>query len=496
MSLLKEFLSFYGRIEDVKQAISLLSWDQQVYLPEGASEARGQQLASLGSISHEMLTSSKMKDYLSQLAKENFKEDSDEATILARAAKSFERATKLPSDFIEAFTKQRAKASNAWVKARASNDFKAFEPELRKIIEMTRQEADFLGFDEHPYDALHDEYEMGSTAAQLKPMFAELRDESVKLLDKLKAGTAPDDSIIHSHFDLNTQREVAEAIAKKLGFDFNHGRLDPTVHPFAQDISKYDVRITTRYFEDFFNPAFFGTMHEAGHAMYEQGIADKYYRTPLGAAISLGIHESQSRLFENLVGRSYEFWQGYYADLQAAFPHLKSTSLDTFYGAINKVEPSLIRVEADEVTYNLHILIRFELELALLEASLDVADLPEAWNEKYQAYLGITPPNDAEGCLQDVHWSEALIGYFPTYTLGNLASVQLFEAAQKAHPTIKDDMRSGDFSKLLGWLRENIHSHGSRYTPHELITKATGEALSAKAYVAYLDKKFSSIYGV
>ncbi len=497
MSKLAEFKAFYGRIEDLKQSSSLLSWDQNVYMPEGAHETRAQQLATLNSVIHELMTSNRMKDFLAALSKENFAEESDEGRLLARASRNVEQASKLPAEFVETLTLQRSRAVSTWLKARAQNNFKLFEEDLTKIFDLVRQQADYLGYDSHPYDALHDQYEMGSTVAELKPMFAELREETVKLLKVLGEAKQIDNGLMHQAYSIDRQREVSEDVARLIGYDFQHGRLDPTVHPFAQDISKYDVRITTKYMENWFASSFFGTIHEVGHALYEQGIADKYHRTPLGTAVSLGVHESQSRLYENMVGRSQSFWQGYYPSLQKHFPeNLAEVSLADFYRAINKVEPSLIRIEADEVTYNMHILVRFELELALLEGNLKVADLPEAWNEKYQRYLGITPPNDAQGCLQDVHWSEGIIGYFPTYTLGNLMSVQLFEAAQRAYPNIVEDMKKGEFDNLLGWLRETIHQHGSKYTPAELVTKATGQALTAKPYIQYLNQKFKSVYGI
>ncbi|MCA9837727.1 MAG: carboxypeptidase M32 [Trueperaceae bacterium] len=497
MSQLDEFKAYYGRVEDLKQSLNLLSWDQHVYMPQGAAETRAQQLSTLSSLIHEYTTSQQMKDLLAQLARQHYAEDSDEGRLLARAQRSVDQASKLPAEFVETLSRQRSKTAHVWLKARAENNFKLFEKELAKIYDLVRQQADYLGYETHPYDALHDQYEMGSTVAALKPMFAELREETVELLKALGTAEQIDDALMHKAYDTEKQRQVSEEVARRIGFDFEHGRLDPTVHPFAQDISKYDVRITTKYVENWFASSLFGTMHEAGHGMYEQGIADAYHRGPLGAAVSLGVHESQSRLYENLVGRSYAFWQGYYPRLQAHFPaQLSDTSLDDFYRAINKVEPSLIRIEADEVTYNLHILIRFELELVLLEGSLKVAELPEAWNEKYEAYLGITPPSDALGCLQDVHWSEALVGYFPTYTLGNLMSVQLFEAAKRAHPGIEADMVQGDFTKLLSWLRDTIHQHGSKYTPAELVQKATGQALTAKPYISYLNSKFRALYGL
>ena len=317
------------------------------------------------------------------------------------------------------------------------------------------------------------------------------------LADRENNGENHSDAPLRQAFPEAEQEAFAVGIIRAFGYDFDHGRLDRTVHPFATSLSKYDVRITTRYVANFLSPALFGTLHEAGHAMYEQGISSAYDRSPLGTAVSLGIHESQSRLWENLVGRSNGFWCWAYPQLQETFPaQLGTTSQDDFYGAINRVSPSLIRVEADEVTYNLHIMVRFELELALIEGTLKAADLPEAWNAKYEDYLGVTPPDDAHGCLQDIHWSLGMFGYFPTYTLGNLISVQLFEAAKAAHPELDQDIQNGHFDKLLGWLRENIHQHGSRYEPAELLERATGSGLDAGPYIRYLKEKFGTLYGI
>ena len=493
---LNDLKNHFAIIDDLGTAASLLGWDQNTYMPAGATAARGQQMATLGVLIHQQVTDKQVGKWLKELGKAKL--SPTDTAMVARIHHGYKRATKVPGAFVEEITKHRAKSQGAWIQARQENNFAMFAPELKKMIDLSRKQADYLGYKEHPYDALHDAYEIGSTAANIKSVFGPLRDETVKLVkaisqSKKKIG----DKVLHQTYDEGLQEHFAVKVAKTLGYDFNHGRLDRTVHPFAQGISKYDVRITTRYDQNFLNMALFGTMHEAGHAMYEQGIADKYYRTPLGHSISLGIHESQSRLWENLVGRSLTFWQWAYPDLQKTFPkQLKKVPLETFYAAINKVEPSLIRVEADEITYNLHIMVRFELELALLEGTLKVKDLPEAWNSKYQEYLGITPPNDAVGCMQDIHWSYGLIGYFPTYTLGNIMSVQLFEAAKKAHPKLELEMKNGKFETLLNWLRQNVHQHGSRYLPQELLKRATGSTLDSGPYIRYLNNKFRALYGI
>ena len=485
-------------IEDLGQAQSLLSWDQNTYMPDGATAARGQQMATLGKLSHERLTDTELSEMLRALEDVQFAEESDERALLEVTRRNVERAMKLPGEFIEDFTKARAAGQQAWIKARAEADFAQFAPHLETILDFSKRQADYLGYDDHPYDALHDLYERGSSTAKVRAVFAELRDATVPLVkDVTEKGRKISDAPVRQPFEEPLQEQVGVEVVENFGYDFERGRLDRTVHPFAQSMSQYDVRITTRYQSDFLNPALFGTMHESGHAMYEQGVADAYYRSPLGNAVSLGIHESQSRLWENLVGRSYGFWEYKYPRLQEVFPaQLGEVSLDDFYAAINKLEPSLIRVEADEVTYNLHILVRFELELALLEGSLSVQDVPEAWNAKYGDYLGLTPPDDAQGCLQDIHWSFGAVGYFPTYTLGNIMSVQLFEAAKRAHPEIEAEIRQGTFGTLLGWLRENVHRHGAKYEPSDLLKRATGSELNAKPYINYLNTKFRSLYEV
>ena len=494
---LQDLKHYLAVIEDLSQAQSLLSWDQNTYMPDGAAAARAQQMATLGKLAHARLSDPQLRAMLGEL-ETAFPAESDEAALLKVTKRNVERATKLPGDFVEDFTKARSAGQQAWVKARADSDFALFAPHLETILDFARRQADYLGYDEHPYDALHDLYEQGSSTATVKTVFADLRDATVPLVKEVvENGRDISDAPVHQPFEEALQEAFGVEVVKSFGYDFERGRLDRTVHPFATGISKYDVRITTRYSPDFLNPALFGTMHEAGHAMYEQGVADEYHRSPLGSAVSLGIHESQSRLWENLVGRSYGFWEYKYPRLQEVFPEqLGEVSLEDFYAAINKLEPSLIRVEADEVTYNLHVMVRFELELALLEGSLSVSDLPDAWNAKYQEYLGLTPPDDAQGCLQDIHWSFGAIGYFPTYTLGNIMSVQLFEAAKRAHPDLETEIRRGEFGTLLTWLRENVHQHGSKYEPRDLLKRATGSDLDAKPYTDYLNAKFRSLYGV
>ena len=485
-------------VSDLSQAHAVLSWDENTYMPEGAAEARGQQMATLETVAHERLTDPALAELVASLEAAGLPEGSVESATVRQARRAVDRASKLPPALVEALGKHTARARAVWARARQENDFAAFAPELARMLELKREEADALGFEGHPYDALHDLHEPGSTAERVRAVFTPLRRELTELVAEIReAGSVIDDAVLHQAFDEAAQERFALDTVTAFGYDLEHGRLDRTVHPFATALSKYDVRITTRYQGHFLNAALFGTMHEAGHALYEQGVADAYYRTPLEDTASLGVHESQSRLWENLVGRGRDFWEGAYPRLQRTFPaQFGRVGLDTFYAAVNRVEPSLIRVEADEVTYNLHIMLRFELELALLEGSLAVHDLPEAWNRGMQDMLGITPDSDATGVLQDVHWSIGLIGYFPTYALGNLISVQLFEAARAAHPQIPREIRAGRFGTLLGWLRDNVHRHGARYLPDELLRRATGSPLDAGPYLRYLRAKYGELYGL
>jgi carboxypeptidase Taq len=387
-------------------------------------------------------------------------------------------------------------AHGHWVKARAKNDFASYEPWLTQIIELSQEQAELYGYEDEKYDALLDKYERDMKAAEVRAIFDAVKAELVPLREAIEdRGTAVDDSIVHQHFEIVKQKQFARYAAAAIGYDFSRGHLGTVVHPFATSFSQNDARITTRWQPDFLNPALFGTLHESGHAMYEQGTHPDLARTPLARGTSLGIHESQSRMMENMVGRSRGFWQKHYPVLRALFPEqLGEYTIEAFYRAINKTQSSLIRVEADELTYNFHIILRFELEQAMLNGELAAKDLPAAWNEKMQTLLGITPPTDSEGCLQDVHWSKLYFGYFPTYALGNLYAAQLYETAVAQNPTIIDEMSRGETTSLVAWMRENIHQHGKKYTPRELIQRATGQPLSHEPFVRYVTAKFSDIY--
>ncbi|MGI9049378.1 MAG: carboxypeptidase M32 [Rubrobacteraceae bacterium] len=480
---------------DLGAADAALGWDRQTYMPQGGVEGRAEQLSTLSRLSHEMLVSEETRSLLDSV--EEPEQGSVEAAVLRRTRREYDKATKLPGRLVGDISRQTALAQSAWVGARENSDWGAFLPYLEKILDLEREAAEHLGYEDHPYDALLDDYEPGAKKEKLQQMFDELKSAAVPMLRDIAAATDEDRTApLHGDFDEDRQEEFGRAVISRFGYDFKRGRQDRVVHPFCVPIGgPGDVRITTRFDPTWLSPALFATMHESGHAMYEQGVDPSYSRTSLASGVSMGVHESQSRLWENLVGRSRGFWSHYYPGLQEAFPEaLGNVSLEKFYRAANAVAPSEIRVEADEVTYNLHILIRFELEVALIEDNLSVADLPEAWNAKTEEYLGFTPKNDARGVLQDVHWAAGLFGYFPTYTIGNVLSVQIFESAVEAHPEIPEEIARGEFATLLGWLRENIHRHGSRYEPEELIERATGRPTETAPYLNYLKDKFGELY--
>jgi carboxypeptidase Taq len=490
------------RLDDLfylTSAAAALSWEQQTYMPTGGAQTRAGQLATLARLEHEMFTAHETGALLQAAAQEVADADygSPAASLVRVTQRDYDLRTKIPAALVAELTHHQALAQGAWVQARAQNDYGHFEPALAKMIELTRQVAEHLGYTDHIYDALLNNYEPGMKTAAVAAMFDALKLDLVPLVAAIKANAGRvNDDMLHRDYPLDRQEAFTERIAAAYGFDFAHGRQDQSAHPFCQAFSPEDVRITTRFDPKFLNSALFGTMHETGHALYEQGSAGPGLHMRLRSGTSLGVHESQSRLWENIVGRSRGFWKHWYPELQKTFPEsLGDVELEAFYRAINKSGPSFIRVEADEVTYNLHIIIRFEMETELLTGQLTVKDAPEAWNAKYQSYLGITPPTNSVGILQDIHWSIGLIGYFPTYSIGNLLSAQFYEKALAAHPAIPAEIEAGKYDTLLGWLRTNIHQYGRTYQPQELVQKVTGERLNSRAYIAYLRAKYGEIYG-
>lgn len=482
-------------------ASALLEWDMQVMMPQTGGGARAGQIATVSRLRHEIFTSDKTGELLEAAAAElaGADYDSDEVSLVRVVQQDYAQAQKLPASFVEQQAQITTEAHETWAKARAENDFQLFLPKLERIIEMVRQQAEYIGYTDHPYDALIGEYERGITTAEVKSIFDGHKAQLVELVaEVLEHADRVNDSVLHQPFDVEQQRAFAHWASETIGFDYSRGRQDVAVHPFATSIgSRYDVRLTTRFYPEFFNPAFFGSMHESGHGMYEQGVSPSIAGTHLGSGTSLGVHESQSRLWENIVGRSRGFWEFALPKLQAVFPsQFSGADVDTLYKAFNKVERGFIRVEADEATYNLHIMLRFELETELLKGTLQARDLSEAWNSRFESYFGVTPPSDTLGVLQDVHWSAGLIGYFPTYALGNLLSVQYYNKALEAHPEITEEITRGEFSTLLTWLQENIYQHGRKFTSAELTKRVTGGAMDSQPYLHYLQNKYRGIYGL
>ena len=492
---LKELL---GVVSDLGLSAAVLGWDQQTYMPPGGAGARAMQLATLSRLAHEKFVSEELGEIL-EFAKvdvEGIDPDSDDYCLVRKTDRDYQKEVKVPSEWVGEFSRVTALAHQDWEKARAESNFSLFEPRLEKIVGLRREYADFFGPYDHIYDPLLDDYEPGMKTVDVKSVFATIRPRLISLVQAIaEQGEPVDDAPLHRNFDEKKQWDFGIEVARAIGYDFNRGRQDKAVHPFTTNFGTGDVRITTRFDPHFLNTALFGTMHEAGHAMYEQGIDPALNRTPLGAGTSLGMHESQSRMWENLVGRSKAFWITFFPRLQEFFPgQLGNVELDDFYWMINKVERSLIRVEADEATYDLHIMLRFELEIALMDGSIEVKDLPDAWNAKFEEFLGITPPDDAQGVLQDIHWSSGYFGYFPTYALGNLISAQLWEKINIDIPDMGSKIAKAEFGDLLTWLQEHIHRFGSKYEPLDLLKRATGQSLNAEPYLQYLERKFGEIY--
>jgi carboxypeptidase Taq len=487
-----------AEIHDLSKAAALLSWDQQTYMPPGAVGARSEQLATLSRMAHTLFVDGATGDLLDAATPlvESRPYDSDDASLVRVARRDYERSRKLPADFVAELTRTTSTARAAWAVARQRSDFELFQPHLETIVGLVRRQADYLGYAEHPYDALLDLYEPDMRTAEVRQLFADLRAGLAPLVKAVAARPdAVDDALLTRDYDEPTQIKAGERIIAAIGFDFERGRQDFSAHPFCTSFAPTDVRITTRVSRNHLSEALFGTLHEMGHALYEQGVSPTLVRTRLAGGTSLGIHESQSRMWENLVGRSRAFWRHFLPLLQETFPaQLGDVDVEQFYRAINRSQPSLIRVEADELSYNLHVMLRFELELALLEGRLAVAELPAAWNELMEQYLGLTAPDDALGVLQDVHWSGGMIGYFPTYTLGNVISAQLFERARSELGDLDAQFAAGEFGPLLGWLRSNVHTHGRKFTPNELLNRVVGGGVQAGPYLAYLRAKFGELY--
>jgi carboxypeptidase Taq len=485
-------------VDNLNSAYALLYWDQSTYMPSGGAAARARQTATLSRLAHEQFTDPAIGRLLDDLRpyEESMGYDSDEASLIRVARRKFERAVRVPADFVADMTSHQAESYQVWAAARPANDFARVLPYLEKTLDLSRRYAQFFPGYEHIADPLIDVADHGMKASTIRALFAELRAELVPIVEAITSQPTADDSFLHLHYPEAAQWEYDRTLAQQIGYDFGRGRLDGTHHPFTTRFSIGDVRITSRVYENFVSSAIFSTLHEAGHALYEQGINPGYEGTPLADGTSSGVHESQSRLWENRVGRSRGFWEFHYPRLQAAFPgQLGKVSLEAFYRAINKVERSVIRIEADEVTYNLHVMLRFDFELAMLEGQLAVRDLPEAWRARVKADLGVVPPDDKDGSMQDVHWYGGTIGgVFQGYTLGNIMGAQFYTAALEAHPDIPSEIASGRCGTLRDWLGENIYQYGSKYTASELVQRITGGLLTIEPYIGYLRTKYGELY--
>lgn len=499
-NILQRLKAILAEVVDLQRAGAVLDWDQETYMPPGGVKNRAEQASTLSEVAHRRFTSAEVGRLLDEAGSDvaNFPYDSDEASLVRVTRRDYEVARKLPPALVAEIAHASSTARPFWQQARREADFGIFAPYLEKNLELNRQVAEALGFKKRPYDALLDRTEPGLTTDQLEAIFEELKSAIVPLVAEIsRHADAVDDSVLRRGFDADKQVQYALDTVARLGYDLERGRQDISTHPFSIAFGPGDVRITTRVNRDFFNECLFGSMHEAGHGMYFQGIGRNLDRTPLWDGASPGVHESQSRLWENLVGRSLPFWRHFFPSLRETFPEpLRGVDAEAFYAAVNKSYPSFIRVEADEVTYNLHILLRFELENDMLEGKLKVRDLPEAWNELFKSYFGLDMPNDREGVLQDIHWSFVGFAEFPGYTLGNIISAQLMEKIRSEVTDLDEQFERGEFSYLLRWLQDRVYQHGRKFTPGELVERVTGRPLTPKPWIAYVRRKYGALYGL
>jgi len=487
-------------IADLQAATAVLSWDQETYMPDGAAGARAEQIATLSAIVHQRTVAPEYGRLLDDLEKEtaNGVLEEWEKAAVHEASRDLRRAAKLPEEHVREFARAQSLAQHHWKQARSASDFSLFADSLKHLLDLKQREAEYQGYEENPYDALIDEYEPGMTVAQLRPVFDRLRAGTGTLLRRVReSGVEVDDSVLFSDFDTDRQFKFSRDLVSRLGFDYSIGRVDLSAHPFCTSFAPSDVRLTTRIFPNDLRSCLFGLIHESGHGMYEQGFDPRFARTILANGTSMGIHESQSLFWENMIARSEEFWRWAFPQLQAVFPEQFAglTAFD-FYRIINVVKPSLIRIEADELTYNMHIILRFEMEDALVNGRMVVDDIPEAWNAGMQELLGITPPEDAVGCLQDIHWSFGGFGYFPSYTLGKLYAAMFVESMEQEIPDLHALIERGEFASVLGWLREKIHRWGKSKTASELVMGICGRPLDEEAFLRHMTRKVDRVYGM
>jgi carboxypeptidase Taq len=482
------------KLADVRAALALMQWDQETYMPEKGAEFRARQVASLSEIAHGMATSDELGFLLDSLDNATGLHPVEKKNI-SLTLEDFKKQKKYPAAFVRKMSEAVSKSFNAWNRAKKENRFLLFEKDLAAVIELKREEADLLGYKKHPYDALMDEFEKEATVEQVDKIFSGMLPRLRIILEKIREKNQPDNSFIFKSFDKKKQWDFGMLVIAELGFDFKSGRQDISSHPFSTSFNKYDVRITTRIDENDFSSMLFSCIHETGHALYEQGLPESEYGLPSGEFASISIHESQSRLWENHVGRSQAFWTLNYPIAREKFPEVfKNIPEESFYKAVNKVTPSLIRTESDELTYHFHVMIRYEIEKMLITGDLKTNDIPACWNEQYEKYLGVRVPDDQHGCLQDIHWSHGSFGYFPTYSLGSFYAAQFFAAANKSDPELNEKMGKGDTSGLLNWLRQRIHASGRTFNSEEICKNATGEPLNVQYFLDYLLDKYGKIY--
>ncbi len=487
-------------IQLIRHSVALLHWDQETGMPKRGIDERSEQLGLLEGLAHEKLSADEIGELLEEAGSSSEspagREDLgvQDRAFLRALRREYDRATKIPKRLVTELAQEVSTAQSVWVDARSRSDFGSFAPHLEKLLALNIEKAQAVGYDDHPYDALLDEYEPRMTTKKVGRVFSDLKEALVPLVQELKEKSSVDASFLSQHYPIEQQEALSRRILEDLGYDFERGRLDVTAHPFTMAVGGDDVRITTRYHEHNFTSAFFGTVHEAGHALYEMGIAHEYKCSVLGEGASLGVHESQSRTWENMIARSIQFWRRYFPVLREYFPsQLTDVTLSRFLRAVNRVHPSLIRIEADEVTYSLHVILRYELEQAMVTGDLKVRDLPSEWNRAMEQLLGIRPEKDAEGVLQDIHWAMGAIGYFPTYALGNLYGAQFYEVMQRDLENFDGLVAHGEFSPIREWMREHIHRHGAAKTPAELLKDVCGAELDAQPFIDYLRGKYSNL---
>jgi carboxypeptidase Taq len=495
-TLYDEYKATMQRVADLRNASAVLQWDQETYLPPKGAEFRGQQISTLSELSHQQFCNDSFGDLLKEL---NTRSDlgEDEKRNVERSLEDYSKNKKYSTSFVRQMSEQVNKTFHAWIAARKQNSFSVYKDDLEKLVELKKQEAELLGYKQHPYDALLDEFEKGATVTMIDNVFRDLIPEIKLLLNEIQKSEQVDDSFLYQHYPRQQQWDWGMQLCRELNFDFEAGRQDISEHPFSTSFNPGDVRITTRISEEDFGNMTWSCIHEVGHALYEQGLQKAHYGLPLAEACSYSIHESQSRLWENNVGRSMDFWTYQFPRLQKFFPQqLGSCDMEKFYKGINKVQPSLIRTEADEITYHFHVYIRYELEKKLIAGELATADIPAYWNEQYKNLMGLDVPDDKTGCLQDVHWSHGSFGYFPTYSLGSFYAAQFFSTVRQSVPGLGEDILTGNYKPLLHWLRENIHVYGRKFSSEQLCRRTTAQSLSIKYYTDYVRSKYAGIYNL